>query len=400
MIALRPIWWRRAALVVLYPLACAAQFRDDFDGGPIEGWQVMTGDGEPRLELLPMDGFMRMRVDGTHDPYTVWWTLIKRDITASLDLEKLRDPAYELRVEARVRSSVAPRRVNFMANTTSTTDFHEHLREYDLDSTDWKVISMTTRDFRVAPGDAVFVQFCATDFGPGVYAVDVDYYRADVVRRAEAGPDLGEPLVYHPPVPSLESFSQHLAVAGDSLIDEAFPAVNFNDWHALQADGREARLLTISRGQGAILRWDFDALRGRRAAGAGVLELTTAFLPLGGAYLASFGEDLGVEFGKVRIVEILGGDPAWDEATVTYASLLAGESVATVFNGQMTIDLELAAEPGGRALFTLPRPVLQRLLDGRTRGLLIRPLGAMATSIYASEDASGAGPRLHFNLED
>jgi hypothetical protein len=40
---------------------------------------------------------------------------------------------------------------------------------------------------------------------------------------------------------------------------------------------------------------------------------------------------------------------------------------------------------------------MQRLLDGRTKGLLIRPLGALAGTIYASENQAGGGPVLHFN---
>jgi hypothetical protein len=43
--------------------------------------------------------------------------------------------------------------------------------------------------------------------------------------------------------------------------------------------------------------------------------------------------------------------------------------------------------------------VLQRLLDGRTLGLAIRPLGPVDASFYASEFENGRlAPRLHFNL--
>ena len=178
-----------------------AQFMDAFDSGKIEGWTHMTGDGTPTMEFVPKADFARILVDATPDQHNVWWTFIKRDVTAALDLEKLKDPAYELRVEARVRASHAPRRVNFMVNTQRTTDFHEHLREYDIDDTsEWHTISMTTENLEVVPGDTVFVQLCVTDWGPGKYHLDVDYYRADVVRRDQAGPDKGEPLMYHPPV--------------------------------------------------------------------------------------------------------------------------------------------------------------------------------------------------------
>ena len=105
-------------------------------------------------------------------------------------MEKLKRPDYELRVEARVRPSHSPRRVNFMINTQRTTDFHEHLREYDLaQKSDWQVISMTTRNFDAGPGDEINVQLGVTDWGPGKYYVDLDYYRAEVVKVADAKPD-------------------------------------------------------------------------------------------------------------------------------------------------------------------------------------------------------------------
>lgn len=386
------------AAALALPALGHAQFMDSFDRDTIEGWFTMTGDGSATIAFTPMDGHARIHADGTQDRFNVWWVLIKRDISASIDLRKLADPQYELRVEARVRTNKAPHRVNFMLNTNRTTDFHEHLREYDLPDHEWHTISMTTKNFQVAEGDSVFVQLGVTDFGQGVFDVDVDYYRADVVRRDQAGPDLGEPLVYHPPVADVARFGQHLGVAQDSVVQTDYPEVNFNDWHAEGPNGPE-RVLSVADRQWTILRWDFSPWRGRKADGAGVLELTTASLALGGDYVTAFGEDLGVEFGKVRVFEILGGDPAWDQKTVTLTSLLQGKDPADVFNTQMTIDLEVAEKRGGKTYFTLPRPVMQRLLDGTTKGLLVRPLGVIAASFYASENAGGLGPKLHFNLQ-
>ncbi|AOS44185.1 hypothetical protein Verru16b_01246 [Lacunisphaera limnophila] len=385
-------------LLILIPVVPGrAQWIDGFDGPKIEGWFTMTGDGAAQATLVPQDGFARLTIDATADQHGVWYTLIKRDVSAGLDLAKLRDPVYELRVEARVRSSHAPRRVNFMLNTQRTTDYHEHLREYDLaEPNTWYVISMTTRNFDAGPGDSVFVQLCATDFGPDHYEVDIDYYRADVVRRDEAAPDLGEPLAYHPPVPPVATFSHHAPVTHDSVISTDFPDVNFNDWRVREPAG-PARVLTVNGTQWIVLRWDVAAFRGLQADGGGVLELTTSSLALGGRYQAAMGRDLGEEFGKIHVIEILGGDPAWDQETVTYQSLLQGRAYADVFNTQMIIDLELADQPGAPAFFTLPRPVLQRLLDGQSKGLLIRPLGALSGTIYASENPAGHGPVLHFN---
>jgi len=376
----------------------AAQFFDSFDGTKIEGWFTMTGDGAAKIEFVPRDGFARMQIDGTADRHNVWWTLIKRDVTRFVDLEKLQDPAYELRVEARVRVSHAPRRLNFMINTQRTTDFHQHLREYDIPDTDgWHTISMTTRDLDARPGDTLFVQLAATDWGAGKYHVDVDYYRADVVRRDEAQPDVGEPLVYHPPVGDVARFAHHVSVAEDSVVDTDFPDVNFNDWQVEDERGA-VRILAIGGTQAAVLRWDLSAYRGAKVEGAGVLEVTTWAAPRGGNYVQAYGEDLGIEFGKIRVFEILAGNPAWEQGTVTYRNLLDGKDPADVFNSQTTIDLDLAPKRGEKTYLTLPRPVMQRLIDGRTKGLVIRPLGAMAAAIYASESGD-AGPTLHFTTK-
>lgn len=381
------------------PAVGHAQFLDNFDGPPIEGWFTLSGDGAARVQFLPDAGFARIQIDATPDRHNVWWTLIKRDVSGQLDLAKLADPACELRVEARVRASHAPRRVNFMVNTQRTTDFHEHLREYDIaDTSGWHTISMTTRNFDARPGDTVFVQLAATDWGPGKYHLDVDYYRADVVRRDVAGPDVGEPLVYHPPIADPQGFKHHAGVTHDSVINSGYPEVNFNDWHVEERDGT-ARILTVDANQSAILRWDFAEFRGRAADGAGLLELTTQSAPLGGNYVAPYGEDLGVEFGKIRVIEILGGEPDWDQQTVTYASLLRGEDPNEAFNTQMISDVEVSARPGSKTYVTLSRPVMQRLLDGKTRGLILRPLGAIAASVYASENSAGNGPTLHFSTK-
>jgi hypothetical protein len=45
--------------------------------------------------------------------------------------------------------------------------------------------------------------------------------------------------------------------------------------------------------------------------------------------------------------------------------------------------------------------VLQRLIDGTTRGIAIRPLGAINASFYSMENESGKfSAKLRFNLQD
>jgi hypothetical protein len=376
-----------------------AQFLDNFDGRKIEGWFFFTGDGHATMDFVQRDGYATIVVDGTKDRDNVYWTLIKRDVTAFLDLNKFKDPSFQLRVEARVRLHNAPRRVNMMVNTQRTTNYHIDLMEFDIpDTTDWHVISMTTKKFDVVPSDTVYVQLCVTDYGLGKYYVDLDYYRADIVNVDQAGPDKGELVPYHPPIPELSTFSSHVDVAQDCVINSDYPDINFNDWH-VKEQGKNVRILTVNGNQWAILRWDFEKYRNMKVDGSGLLELTTQSVTKGGNYIEAYGRDFGEEFGKIRVIEIIGGDPAWDQNKVTFNNFIQGKDYSDVFNTQMVYDAELSEEQGGKNLMTVSRPVLQRLIDGKTKGLLIRPLGAIDASFYSSENRIGnESPRLHFNV--
>ena len=386
-----------AALVLLGAPSAHAQFVDRFDDGDVAGWDFFTGDGAAtmRFEAVP-GGFARMSVDATADRHNVWWAILKRPVSESVDLERLAMPGTELRVEARIRLSHAPRRVNVMINTNRTVDFHEHLAEFDVaDTTGWHTISYTTRDLDARPGDTLYVQLGATDFGRGAYHVDVDSYRADVV-DTPAPADLGEPLPYHPPTPPVDAFDHHLAAAHDAPIRPDEPDVAYGDWRMIEAGG-EVPVLSVGGDQWVALRWDLGDTADATADGPGLLTLATHSVARGGGYVARYGEDLGVEFGKVRVVEIVGGDPDWDGETVTYASLLDGQPLDRVVNGQMVFDTDVA--PGGHTTtVTISRPVLQRILDGTTVGLLLRPLGAIHAAFYATEhDDPALRPTLHFS---
>ncbi len=257
------------------------------------------------MEFKQHSGYATLHIDASKDKYNVYWTLIWRNVTAFLDLKKLENPDYQLRVEARVRVHNAPRRINFMVNTQRTTDFHIDLMEYDIeDTTGWHVISMTTRKFDAVPGDSVSVQMAATDFGPGKYKVDIDYYKADIVNVKEAGPDKGVLVPYHPPVPPAAAFDNHLEVTHDGLVNTGFPDVNFGNWHMTGSDG-EIRLLTVNAGQWALLKWDFSRFKNTEALGPALLELTTHTVSRGGNYTAVFGQDFGMEFGKIRLKFII-----------------------------------------------------------------------------------------------
>jgi len=140
-----------------------------------------------------------------------------------------------------------------------------------------------------------------------------------------------------------------------------------------------------------ILRWDLAAFAGKRVAGSGLLELTTYALQRSSEYVK--------DFGMVRITEIIGGDPQWTQKDVSYNTLCQAQPLNSVLNSQMIIDIDVTEGRGGRTLATISNPVLQRLIDGRTFGLAIRPLGAINASFYAMENQGGKlSAKLHFNL--
>ena len=374
-----------------------AQFLETFDDhelrvdpSGVEGWSFFAGEGEATMDFIATgEGYASIRVDATRDRRNTWWALIKHRVSGEMDLERLSRPGWELRVEARIRTSHAPRRVNLHVNTQRTTDFHSHLMEFDIpDAGSWHTISMTTRDFPVEPGDMVFAQMALMDWGLGRYRVDVDYLKVDVVEAARAGPDLGEPLPYHPPIPDRSTFEHAVLAAENAVIDMANPDVNLGGWSVLEAGVRQ-RLLTVSGTTWVVLRWDLGAFAGRRVTGHGLLELTTHSVQRDAEEMR--------DFGLIRVVEILTGGPSWEHDSVTFSSLLQGMTIAEVFNPQMIIDWPVNEDAGGKTWFTISRPVLQRLIDGRTLGVAVTPLG----SINASFAAAGTdAPRMLFNVEE
>lgn len=378
----------------------SAQFIDDFNDGSIAkdpqaitGWAFFTGDGSATMDFVPADGYASIMVDATKDKRNVWWALIKRCVSADMDLARLSEPEYEFRIEARIRVSNAPRRVNLHLNTQRTTDFHSHLMEFDVpDATNWHTISMTTQGFEARPGDKVFGQMALMDWGLGKYRVDVDYVRVDIVDTAKAGPDKGVAVPYHPPVPDVNTFVNVIKVAQDCTVDTQYPEMNFNSW-CVQDGGVKTNILSVSGTQFVIMRWDLAAFAGKSIAGGGLLELTTYSVE-------RLSEDVK-DFGLIRVVEILGGETNWEQHTVTYNSLCQRQSIDSVLNPQMIIDVDVNEAHGSRTLITISQPVLQRIIDGRTLGLAIRPLGAINASFYSMENFKGKfGPRLRFNASE
>ena len=358
-----------------------------------DGWAFRTGDGTATMTFQQGgEGYASVRVDATTDRRGIWWALIKHKVSERMDLQQLARPEMELRIEARIRVSHAPRRVNLHLNTQRTTDFHSHLMEFDIpDSDTWHTISMTTRDFPAVPGDTVFGQMALIDWGLEKYQVDVDHFKVDIVDvNARARQRRCRPL------------------SSANYGSEDVPACCTSDAgcrHRSRQPGRQSEQLVRagrrreearSHGQRHAVR--DPALRsqlvvGRQVADHGVLELTT--------HSVQKTSDPLKDFGLVRVVEIMGGDPAWDQKTVTADSLRRFQPLERVLNTQMIIDWPVTEGDGGKTYFTISRPVLQRMIDGRTLGIAIKPLGSISASFYALEQDEGrAAARLLFSVKE
>lgn len=382
--------------VFIAAVTARASFHDDFDrlitrdADGAKDWNFFTGDGAATMTFDAKEGVARVAVDATTDRRGIWWAIIKRDISAQIDLGKLAQPGTELRVEARVRTSHAPRRLNLSFNTQRTKDFHGNLMEYDIpEAGEWQTISFTTTDFDGQPGDRLNAQLALMDWGLGRYQVEVDYFKVEVVDPAAAGPDLGVAVPYHPAIADPLRFRHVLPATASATVDRRESEANLADWSAREAAG-STRILSVNGTQSVILRWDLSSFTGRKAVGSGLLELKTHSVHRRAGRIQ--------DFGIIRVVEILGGDPGWDDQTVTYASLGQGRPDEEVFNPQMIIDLEVNDTRQGSTLVTLPQPVLQRLLAGRTKGIALLPLGSINAAFFPATDAENA-PKLRFNLE-
>jgi hypothetical protein len=384
-------------MLALLLAAPGPAFRDDFDAVKIDqtgarGWRFLTGDGTATMALRQGGkGYASIQVDATTDRRGIWWALIERE--AGLDPGLLRDGRHEVAIEARIRVSHAPRRVNLQVLTDKTTDYHSHLMEFDIpDTAGWHTIRMTTRGFAAAPGDKLIGHLALMDWGLEKYRVDVDYLTVAIVDAGQAGATVGAAVPYHPPVADPRLFGHSAVVSHDCTLDLENSAVNLNDWSAV--DGRQrVPLLSVDGTRVAILRWDLRAFAGRRVADHGLLELTT--------HAVQRKAEAVKDFGLIRVVEILPDARPWDQRTVSADSFFGGRRPSRLLNPQMIIDWPVTEGAGGKTYLTISKTVLQRLIDGKTPGIAVIPLGALSAAFLAVEHEGGKhGARLLFDLEN
>jgi hypothetical protein len=119
---------------------------------------VSAGDGTATMDLRQGGpGYASVFVDGTTDERGIWWALMERKGPDKMHLRLMQKPGHEFRIEARVRSSHAPRRINLQVLTQRTTDYESNLMGYDIpDTENWHTFRMTTHGFDAKPGDTIF----------------------------------------------------------------------------------------------------------------------------------------------------------------------------------------------------------------------------------------------------
>lgn len=384
--------------VILFVSLTSAQFIDNFndkslkiDPNGINGWTFRTGDGMAAIDFSESGmGYATINVDATKDKHNIWWAIIRRCVSQDMDLSLLSKPNYEFRIEARIKISSAPKRVNLHLNTQRTTDFHSHLMEYDIpDTSNWHTISMTTHNFDAKPGDTVYAQLALMDWGLNKYSVNVDYFRVDIVNADSIAHDKGVKLPYHPLIENVNKFTHHISAIHDGIIDLCYPDMNFNNWFT--NDDGKTELITVSGTQYIIIKWDFSDFIGKQVDGSGLLELTT--------YSLQRSPDYQKDFGMIRVSEIIGGKEDWNQESITYDDLCVGQPLDNVINSQMIIDVMVNEKRDEKNFITISQPVLQRMIDRKTLGLAIRPLGAIVTSFYAMESNNeNVKVKLHFNV--
>ncbi|NJO01259.1 MAG: hypothetical protein HC880_05795 [Bacteroidia bacterium] len=358
----------------------------DFQENGLPGWGTFTGDGNILFSQKIHDGVATLRVNAVPDSSNIWYAFFHRDMRAHLNVESLRHPNRELRIEARVRPSHAPRRVNLYLTQPNGSSY---LREFDLPiAREWHTISMTTKDFEVNNQEHLFGQLSLMDWGKGeMFELDVDYLKVEVVDTEKSPPDSELQVRYRPPQAPTESFAYTLSTKQTGVLDTQYPHLNLSQWRAFEGD-TEIPVLTLDNTKIILLQWDFTAFFGKKVYGEAQLALYTHHIQR----LAESPKD----FGEIRICEVLEA-PIWTAETVTYQSFFGNSAPRYLINPQTIIDTKVNSQPGEATVVTISRPVMQRLLDGQTKGLAIVPLGLIQASFYATQ--THKAPLLRLNFE-
>lgn len=342
----------------------------------IPGWFAMTGDGKISFQQACINGVANLTIDPSGDTRNIWYAFIQTNIAEVIKPEVINKNGGRVRISARVRPSHGPRRINLQI---SSIDGQSYLREFDLaEAGQWYNISFTTQAFHAREDRPLLAQVSLMDWGiHEKYALEVDFVKVDVVTRKETlTPDEGNPLEYRPALLSSERYKHSLPVSDDAMVDIVFPTLNFNQW----VTSDSMWISSVNSGTRTLLRWNFSDFKGKKIIENGQLVIFTHHV----ARMKKNPKD----FGEIRVFEII-GKKLWNETDVTYENLLDGSPEYRVINSRTIIDSPVTPGLYGRTIISISKPVLQRLADGVTQGLVIAPLGAIDFSLLTRENANG-----------
>jgi hypothetical protein len=213
-----------------------AQFREDFNqnipefrSDNIPEWLSKTGDGEGVFTQNIDNGILTLRLDARNDRRNIWYAFTHRNVAPPLKFKSGQAPVT-LYIEARVKPSHGPRRVNLYLKSLSTGD--EHLREFDLpEAGKWYEISMVAPNFRHEPGKSLLGQVSFMDWGnTGVYELQVDYMKVDIVKPGQKFQEKGPPIPYRPPLADESTFRLERKVKADVSVDTKYASLNLSGW--------------------------------------------------------------------------------------------------------------------------------------------------------------------------
>lgn len=380
---------------LLLPFISHAQYRVDFneeyqgfEPNNLKGWTTRTGDGNIIFRQKTEEGSVSLIVDPLKEKRNVWYAFMHQSISDFIDFKKLKQPEYELRMEAKVMASHAPRRINMYL---SSLDAGGYLREFDLGkANEWYTISMVTSGFDFDPKEPLMTQVSMMDWGnTDIYELKVDYIKVDLVKVDEKQEQYGEPLVYRPVLKDATSYKNEVVPSGNASIDAMFPDEVLSMWKD-ETSEKTTSVVQVDQSKTILLKWDLSEFKGKKVTEAGQLEISTDAL--------FRKEKSPKDFGEIRLSEILGVVEDWDGKTVTYNSFLGDNEFEEVVVSQCIADTKVSSEKGGKTIISISKPVLQRLIDGESNGIAIKPLGLISASFYDNQHPELA-PKLRFTIE-
>ncbi len=378
----------------LLSFKATAQYRVDFNSGyegfypnNLPGWRTITGDGNIIFRQKVEGGSAVLNVDSRMDKRNIWYAFMHQSISDVIDMDKLSLPEFELRMEARVKPSHAPRRINMYLSSLDTGGF---LREFDLEkANEWYLISMVTDGYSFDPEKPLMTQISMMDWGVSdIYELHIDYIQVDLVNINDNHIQHGLPLEYHEVLKS--SSYQEEIIANTNLIDKSFPDEVITPW--LTVDGNDSiSVLQVDQSKIILLNWDLTKFKGKHVKGTGQLELSTQ------ALLRR--KDSPKDFGMIRLCEIMNTNTNWKNDSLTYNRFKGNRELHKLIVSQCIVDSKVQPVKEGKTIVNISQPVLQRLIDGRTNGIAILPLGLISAAFFDSSNGQLA-PVLRFNSED